>query len=114
MSTAGWQTFAWGDGSPAIVTGRLRCAPAAVDSLREGGVIILDNSDWFPRTSEALRARNLIEVDMSGFGPINDYTSTTSFYFDRRFAIGPKSDRQPVPGMGSLPNSFDEAWWKPA
>jgi hypothetical protein len=92
---------------------RLRCAPVAVDCLREGGMIILDNSDWFPRTSEVLRARNLIEVDMSGFGPINDYTSTTSFYFDRRFEIEPRSDRQPVPGMGSRPNTFDEAWWSP-
>jgi hypothetical protein len=93
---------------------RLRCAEAAADCLADGGLIILDNSDWFPRTSAALRARNLIEVDMAGFGPINDYTSTTSFYFDRRFAIGPKADRQPVPGVGSVPNSFDEAWWKPA
>ena len=49
---------------------------------------------------------------MSGFGPINDYTSTTSFYFDRRFAFLPKQGRQPVPGIGSRPNTFDEAWWK--
>ena len=93
---------------------RLRCAPVAADALREGGLIILDNSDWFPRTSAALRARDLIEVDMSGFGPINDYTSTTSFYFDRRCAFGPRSDRQPQPGIGSIPKDFDEAWWKPA
>jgi Methyltransferase domain len=92
---------------------RLRCVPAAVESLRAGGVIILDNSDWFPRTSELLRTYDVIEVDMSGFGPINDYTSTTSFYFDRRFALKPRSERQPIPGIGSRPNSFDEAWWKP-
>jgi hypothetical protein len=93
---------------------RLRCALTAVASLREGGLIILDNSDWFPQTSAALRASNLIEVDMSGFGPINDYTSTTSLYFDRRYAIAPRSDRQPIPAVGSVPNSFDEAWWKPS
>jgi hypothetical protein len=92
---------------------RLRCAQVAVDSLQEGGLIILDNSDWFPKTSAVLRARDLIVVDLSGFGPINDYTSTTSLYFDRRFAVGPKSDRQPMPGIGSRPNSFDEAWWSP-
>jgi hypothetical protein len=92
---------------------RLRCAAAAVDTLREGGVIILDNADWFPETAAALRAHNLIEVDMSGFGPINDYTSTTSFFFDRRFALPPKAHRQPQPGIGSVPKSFDEGWWKP-
>ena len=92
---------------------RLACAPVAVEALRPGGLIILDNSDWFPRTSEVLRARNLIEVDMAGFGPINDYTSTTSFYFHRQFAALPRSDRQPAPGIGSRPNSFDEAWWHP-
>jgi hypothetical protein len=93
---------------------RLRCAAVAVEHLRPGGLIILDNSDWFPRTSEALRTRNLIEVDMAGFGPINDYTSTTSLYFDRQFAAPPRANRQPVPGIGSRPNSFDEAWWSPA
>jgi hypothetical protein len=93
---------------------RLRCAPVAVEHLRPGGLIILDNSDWFPRTSEVLRERNLIEVDMAGFGPINDYTSTTSFFFHRQFAALPRSDRQPVPGIGSRANSFDEAWWSPA
>jgi hypothetical protein len=41
-------------------------ALAAVESLRAGGVIILDNSDWFPRTSERLRTYDVIEVDMSG------------------------------------------------
>jgi len=61
-----------------------------------------------------LRQSNLIEVDMAGFGPINDYTSTTSFYFHRQFAAPPRADRQPVPGIGSRPNSFDEAWWSPA
>jgi hypothetical protein len=93
---------------------RLRCASAAVEHLRPGGVIILDNSDWFPRTSEVLRAQNLIEVDMAGFGPINDYTSTTSFYFHRQFAAAPRGDRQPVTSVGGRPNSFDEAWWSPA
>ncbi len=92
---------------------RLACASAAVEALRPGGLIILDNADWFPRTSALLRARNLIEVDMAGFGPINDYTSTTSFYFHRQFAVAPRGDRQPVRGIGSQANSFDEAWWNP-
>jgi len=79
---------------------RLKCARAAVASLRAGGMIILDNSDWLPQSSRHLRESGLIEVDMTGFAPINDYTCTTSFYLHPAFSFRPASDRQPVPGIG--------------
>jgi len=91
---------------------RLRCAAVAVEALRRGGVIVLDNSDWFPRTAAALREHDLIEVDMSGFGPINDYTSTTSLFFHRAFAIPPRYGRQPLSPVGGVTKEFDEGWWK--
>jgi methyltransferase family protein len=86
-----------------LVTGRtrLKCAAIAARRLRPGGMIILDNSDWLPESSRRLREDGLIEVDMTGFAPINDYTCTTSFYFDRRFAFEPLEDRQPNPGIGA-------------
>jgi hypothetical protein len=86
-----------------LVTGRtrLKCVRAAVLHLREGGMIILDNSDWLPESSRHLRESGLIEVDMTGFAPINDYTCTTSFYLHRAFAFKPLRDRQPVPGTGA-------------
>lgn len=92
-----------------LVTGRtrLRCARAALGCLRKGGVIVLDNSDWLPESSFALRSAGLLEVDMTGFTPINDYTSTTSFYFDRDFRFGPRQERQPVPGIGALPYTWE-------
>jgi hypothetical protein len=88
-----------------VVTGntRLKCARAAVPQLRPGGLIILDNSDWLPESARHLRQAGLLEVDMTGFAPGNDYTCTTSFFFDRAFAVTPREDRHPMPGIGAQP-----------
>ena len=93
-----------------LVTGRtrLKCARAAVRALRPGGMIILDNSDWLPESSRYLRESGLIEVDMTGFAPINDYTCTTSFYFHRAFDFQPLEDRQPVAGVGARPYNWEQ------
>ena len=84
---------------------RYQCAGAALNKLKDDGIIILDNSDWYEKTSERLRAAGLIEVDMAGFGPINGYTWTTSFYFRRNVQLKPVHDRQPQHGVGSLPQT---------
>lgn len=83
---------------------RYECAEAALRKLRDDGFVILDNSDWKEKTSSLLRDADLIEVDMSGFGPINPYTWTTSFYFRRGVKLSPRHDRQPVHGIGSIPH----------
>lgn len=92
-----------------IIDGSYRpeCAAQALTRLKADGFIILDNSDWWPKTSELLRKADLIEVDMSGFGPINDYTTTTSFYFRRNVSLKPAHDRQPIHGVGSVPHTED-------
>jgi len=97
-----------------LVTGRtrLKCARAAVARLRPGGMIILDNSDWLPESSRALRTAGLIEVDMTGFAPMNDYTCTTSFYLHREFAFKPTADRQPQPGIGAQPYNWEQGAMK--
>jgi hypothetical protein len=84
---------------------RYECAVEAISKLRDDGFIILDNSDWMEKTSKFLRDSDLIEVDMSGFGPINDYTWTTSFYFRRNVKLKPANDRQPLHGIGSVKHS---------
>ena len=86
---------------------RYECSAKALENLKDDGFIILDNSDWQEKTSELLRESNLIEVDMSGFGPINGYTWTTSFYFTRSVKLKPAHDRQPMHGIGSV--HFTEA-----
>jgi hypothetical protein len=68
---------------------------------REGGMIVLDNADWLPESSRLLREAGLIEIDMTGFSPINDYTSTTSLYLHRAFRFAPLLERQPTPGIGA-------------
>jgi hypothetical protein len=81
---------------------RYECAVEALGKLRSDGFIILDNSEWKEKTSQLLREADLIEVDFSGFGPINDYTWTTSFYFNRNVKLTPAFDQQPIHGIGSL------------
>lgn len=62
---------------------RENCSLKAVRKLKRGGIIILDNSDRYPKICRFLRTNNLIEVDFTGFSPINPYISTTSFFIDR-------------------------------
>ena len=83
---------------------RYDCAVAALPHLASDGFVILDNSDWKTKTSQLLRDADLIEVDMSGFGPINGYTTTTSFYFTRSVILRPAGPRQPMHGIGSVPH----------
>lgn len=87
-----------------VVSHRFECAVEALSRLSNDGFNILDNSDWRERTSELLRKADLIEVDMSGFGPINNYSWATSFYFRRNVHLVPTYNRQPIYGVGSLHN----------
>lgn len=81
---------------------RPECATEAVQHLAPEGLIILDNADWYPQTASRLRGANLIEIDFTGFGPINPYTWTTSLFLQRNFYRPPRADRQPIHGIGSL------------
>lgn len=87
---------------------RACCAPA-VSRLRRGGLVILDNSDWHHRCAALLRDAGLLEVDFSGFGPVNGYTWTTSLFFHREFAFRAREAHQPRHGIGSLPHREEEA-----
>ena len=86
------------------------CAERAVAALATGGLIVLDNADWYPGTCAMLRATNLIQVDFSGFGPVNPYTWTTSVFLHRDFRARPVGERQPVPAVGSLTFTGDDDW----
>jgi len=85
-------------------TWRYECALASVGSLHDRGFIILDNSDWRHKTAAYLGTLGLIQVDMSGFGPMNGYTWTTSFYFKREVNLQRAHERQPMWGIGALHN----------
>ena len=81
-----------------VIDGRWRraCARLAPQHLREGGLLVLDNTDWHPRTAADLRAAGFLQVDFSGFGPLNAYAWTTSLFLraDTRLQRG---FRSPLP-----------------
>jgi len=87
-----------------VIDGQHRrlCAERAVDRLAPGGMIIFDNSDWWPETCTFLRGRGLMQVDFTGLGPINRYTWTTSILFPALVDLKLAAGRQPAPGIGSL------------
>ena len=89
---------------------RLDCAKRARDHLREGGLIILDNSDWYVKAAEYLHSENYIQVDMKGIGPINPYTWCTTFFFDRAFDFPKRHVFQPTHGLGGRELYAQEDW----
>lgn len=67
-----------------VIDGKWRdqCVQEAPRHLRAGGMIVLDNSDRMleQECGTALREQGFIQVDFSGFGPINGYCWTTSVF----------------------------------
>ena len=95
---------------PARGRTRLKCCHAAIPRLRDGGLIILDNSDWLPESAKTLRGYGLLEVDMTGFAPICGHVQTTSLFFHRAFSVPPVSGRQPVPGRGARLGDWEQPY----
>lgn len=87
---------------------RYDCAQATRDKLADGGMVIVDNSDWCPRTCALYREQDLIEVDMAGFTPLNQYTMTTSFFLSRNIRLRPAHACQPVLAVGGEQVSEEE------
>jgi FkbM family methyltransferase len=87
---------------------RRPCARAAITRLAPEGFIILDNSDWFPKTASDLRSAGLVQIDFAGFGPVNYYTWTTSVFFRRDVRLTPQAAGQPLPSWGALTHEVDE------
>ncbi len=90
-----------------IIDGQRRfdCTKLALKHLKPGGFIILDNSDWFYLSAKYIRENgNLLQVDFHGFGPINDYTWTTSVFFSRDSKLALLNNRQPKNPLGGLPH----------
>lgn len=94
-----------------IIDGKVRdmCCKAALQKIKENGLIILDNSDWGRKIDEIgsavkiLKRADLIQVDFCGFGPINDYAWCTSFFFKRKFNFRSKNDPlQPANIIGGI------------
>lgn len=87
-----------------VIDGNMRrdCAENAISHWRSGGLIVLDNSDWYTLAATFLRQSGLAQVDRSGFGPINDYMWSTSVYIHGQLDFKPIDDRLPMHGIGAL------------
>jgi hypothetical protein len=83
---------------------RYRSAEAARSAINPGGMIILDNAEWYPNTADLLSSEGFIEIRMSGFSPINAFASTSSLFLHRDFAFSlTGAARQPPVGGTSIP-----------
>lgn len=81
---------------------RRACAERSLSHLRDGGLLLLDNSDWLPNTCAFLREEGLGQSDYSGFGPINNYPWVTSL-----FAKGPARFPRRKESPGFLPGGLE-------
>ena len=50
----------------------------------------------------------MIEVDFHGFGPINNYTWTTSIFFNRNTRLKPTDNIQPHFSIAGIKNTVDK------
>jgi hypothetical protein len=84
---------------------RYRSARTAIDVVAPGGMIILDNAEWYPNTSRMIAEAGFIEIRFSGFSPVNAFTATSSIFLSRSFAFGCSSlARRPPRGGKALPH----------
>jgi hypothetical protein len=88
---------------------RYQCAQSSLPQLAANGLIILDNSDWLPATASYLRQAGLIEIDLSGPVPGNEYCQITSFFFTREFDFQPSGRRQPLAPVGGKIDNWESA-----
>lgn len=72
----------------------------AIKKMTTGGIVIFDNSDWYPNSCRLLREAGLLQIDFHGFGPVNGYTWTTSIFFKERIKFERReSELKPVGGI---------------
>ena len=93
-----------------ISANRFRCAKAALDLLRRGGFILLDNADWYPNTTQLLRAADLIQIDFCDFRPLRWYRSATSRFLHKEFRARPRFGRLPQPLIGGKDIADANEW----
>jgi hypothetical protein len=89
---------------------RYRCAKAALNVLKEGGFILLDNADWYPNTTAMLRAADLIQVDFPDFRALRWYRCATSLFLHRNFRARPRYERLPQPLIGGKDIAAKNDW----
>lgn len=92
---------------------RFECANAIDGKLARGGIVVLDNSEWYPNTAAALRAQNLIQVDFPDFRPDHWFRCCTSIFIHPDFRATPRAGSLPLPVWGGKDLSESNKWDRP-
>jgi hypothetical protein len=79
---------------------RYAAAQAAVGRLADGGILVLDNAEWYPQTTALLRGSGLIEIDFAGLKPCEFHTSVTSLFLTPGFRPKHRGARMPDYPLG--------------
>lgn len=83
---------------------RYECVVEAINCLINGGMIVLDNSDRKieKECGKLLRGHGFMQIDFSGFGPINHYTWSTSIFIKTPSSLQKTfSGPNPIGGLGN-------------
>lgn len=83
---------------------RFECVVKAINCLKEGGMIVLDNSDRKieKECGTLLREQGFLQIDFSGFGPINNYTWSTSIFIKTPVLLQKNfTGPTPIGGLGN-------------
>lgn len=86
---------------------RLECAVYAIQKLKPGGIIIVDNSDWLEETCSLLREQGFTQIDFAGPGPINGYMWCTSIFFKNFISIPSAKGKRPAALKTGIKNERD-------
>lgn len=76
---------------------RKACLENAVDLVIDNGIIIFDNSDRNPEYCKLMREKGFLQVDFHGFGPIVNFTTSTTIFFKRDFDFQPLTVQPVIP-----------------
>lgn len=79
---------------------RFACAKAALPILSDDGLLVLDNSEWYPNTAALLRDAGLIQIDFHDFRPVHHYRTTTSLFLRPNFRPKPLGRSLPLTPIG--------------
>ena len=78
-------------------------SPGSIQKIKEDGMIIIDNSDWFENSTKFIRDKlDFIQIDFYGFRPSKHNTSVTSIFFSRKSNFKTITKKQPSFAIGGL------------
>ncbi|MBD2259920.1 class I SAM-dependent methyltransferase [Pseudanabaena sp. FACHB-2040] len=84
---------------------RYRSAQNAISKLSNQGIVILDNSDWYPNTAKFLIENGFIQIDFYGFTPNNSFPHCSSLFFRDPAALSKRTRTfKPVIGGKLIPS----------